>query len=132
GVNAYVESKTRAERRAWELMGEAGREADLATINPSAILGPLLDNDPGTSATLVQRLMNGSVPAAPRIPVVIVDVRDVAQAHADALTSAEAGGKRFPMGESTMFFKAVANILREAFPERARKIPGRELPDWVV
>ena len=56
GVNAYVESKTRAERRAWEIMKAAGREADLAVINPSGIFGPLLDEDPGTSAQMVDSL----------------------------------------------------------------------------
>lgn len=131
-INAYIESKTRAERRAWELMRAAGREADLVAINPGVIFGPLLDNDPGTSATLVQRLLNGSIPAAPRIPVVAVDVRDVAEAHVKALTTPEAGGKRFPMGEATLYFGEIAKILRAAFPERARKIPSFDLPDWAV
>jgi len=45
-VNAYTESKTRAERRAWAMMKAAGREGDLVSINPSGIYGPLLDDDP--------------------------------------------------------------------------------------
>src|SRR5690606_35058139 len=56
--NAYIESKTRAERRAWEIMDAAGRHTDLVVINPSVILGPLLDEDEGTSAVLIKRLMN--------------------------------------------------------------------------
>ena len=56
-VSAYVESKTRAERRAWELMKAAGRESDLAVINPAYIFGPLLDEDPGTSVGLIARLL---------------------------------------------------------------------------
>jgi nucleoside-diphosphate-sugar epimerase len=132
GGNAYTESKTRAERRAWEIMKEAGRERDLATINPSGILGPLLDEDPGTSATLVIRLMNGSAPALPRLAIVIVDVRDVAAAHVAALASPAAGGRRYPMGERPVFLKDAAEILRRRFPERASKIPRRELPNWVV
>lgn len=131
-VTPYTESKTRAERRAWEIMRAAGREKDLATINPSGIFGPLLDEDPGTSAILVQRLMNGSVPASPRMPLVAVDVRDVARAHLAAMTAPEAGGHRFPMGERTMFFSEVATVLRNAFPDYAKKIPKRELPDWMV
>lgn len=131
-VNPYIQSKTRAERRAWEIMAAAGREADFAVINPSVILGPLLDADPGTSAVVIQRLLNGSIPAAPRIPLVIVDVRDVAAAHVAAMTVPQAGGQRFPMGERTLYLREIAAILREAFPERARKIPRRELPDWVV
>ena len=131
-VGAYVESKTRAERRAWEIMRAAGREKDLATINPSVILGPLLDEDPGTSAGIVQRLMNGSIPASPRLAFSLVDVRDIAAAHLAAMTAPRAGGHRFPMAEGNMFFKDIAAVLREAFPERARKIPRLELPNWAV
>jgi nucleoside-diphosphate-sugar epimerase len=131
-VNAYIESKTRAERRAWQIMREAGREQDLAVINPSAILGPLLDEDPGTSAALVKRMLDGSVPATPRIAFVIVDVRDVADAHVSAMTDPEAGGKRFPLGERAMLMGDVAAIAREAAPQYASKIPRRTMPDWAV
>lgn len=131
-VNAYIESKTRAERRAWQIMREAGREQDLAVINPSAILGPLLDEDPGTSAALVKRLLDGSVPATPRIPFVIVDVRDVAEAHMRAMTDPAAGGRRFPIGERPMLMADVAAVAREAAPQYAAKIPRRSMPDWAV
>ena len=131
-VSFYGESKTLAERRAWEIMKAAGRESDLATINPAAILGPLLDEDPGTSAALVIRLLNGSIPAAPRIVFAIVDVRDVAAAHVAALTNPSARGRRFPMGERVMFIKEVADVLRQRFPDRAKKTPRFEMPDWAV
>lgn len=130
GVNAYIESKTLAERRAWEIMQAAGRERDLTTINPSAILGPLLDEDPGTSALMVKRLLDGSVPALPRIPFVIVDVRDIADAHVRAMTDAAAGGRRFPMGERAMLMAEVADIVRKAAP--GRKVPRLNMPDWAV
>lgn len=131
-VNAYIESKTRAERRAWEIMEAAGRRADLATVNPSGILGPLLDDDPGTSAALISRMLNGSIPAAPRMPFIIIDVRDVAEAHVAAMTSPQAGGQRFPMGERTLFLIEVADVLRRRFPERNGKIPRFSMPDWGV
>ncbi len=132
GCNAYIESKTRAERRAWEVMKAAGREADLAVINPSLILGPLLDEDSGTSGTLVKRLLGGGMPAAPRFVFAVTDVRDVAAAHVVALTSAAAGGRRFPIGERTLSFKECADILRRRFPAYAHKLPRFELPDWAV
>lgn len=128
GVNAYIESKTRAERRAWEIVASFGRREALATINPSAILGPLLDEDPGTSSLLIKRLLDGSVPALPRISFGIVDVRDVAEAHLRAMTAPDAGGLRFPMSEQTLFMADVANILREALPER--RVPRFSMPDW--
>ena len=116
GVNAYTESKTRAERRAWAIMKAAGREADLVSINPSGIYGPLLDEDPGTSVALIQRLLKGGLPAAPRFIFPIIDVRDVAAAHVAALTSASAGGQRIPMGEGAVSMMEVANIMRRRFP----------------
>jgi dihydroflavonol-4-reductase len=132
GCNAYVGSKTLAERRAWDIMKAAERPGDLATINPSAIFGPLLDDDPGTSAVLIQRMLNGSIPATPRIALVTIDVRDVADAHVAALTAPAAGGQRFPMGERTLYLGEMAQILRRALPDRARKVPRFGMPDWFV
>jgi nucleoside-diphosphate-sugar epimerase len=128
--NAYIESKTRAERRAWELVDEADKHDLLCTINPSVILGPLLDDDVGTSGMLIKRLMDGSIPASPRIPITCVDARDVAEAHVKAMTTPAAGGHRYPMGESMVFFIEAANILREAYP--SYRIPRFEIPDWLV
>lgn len=130
GVNAYIESKTLAEQRAWEIMRAAGREADLTTINPSAILGPLLDKDPGTSALMVKRLLDGSIPALPRVPFVIVDVRDIAEAHVKAMTDAASRGRRYPMGERSMLMGEVAEVVRRA--AAGRKVPRLPMPDWAV
>ena len=132
GVNAYVESKTLAEKEAWRIVDSAGRHDDLAVINPNAILGPLLDEDPGTSAALVLRLMSGSLPAAARIYFPVIDVRDVAEAHVKAMTAPEAGGHRYAMGDKTLSFLEFADTVRTAMPEFAPKLPKREVPDWIV
>jgi dihydroflavonol-4-reductase len=129
-VNAYIESKTRAERRAWEIMDGAGRHDDLATINPCAIFGPLLDDDPGTSATLVKRLLDGSLPAVPRLSLAFVDVRDVAAAHLAAMTDPRAGARRFPMSADSLMFIEAARLLRDRFP--GKRIPRIEMPDWAL
>ena len=131
-VSAYVESKTRAEREAWAIMEAAGRRQDLATINPTAILGPLLDDDPGTSNALVLRLLNGTVPAAPRISFGIVDVRDVAELPVKAMLTPGAGGQRYLASSGNLSFIEAARILRPVFPAYAGKIPRFELPDWMV
>lgn len=132
GVSAYVESKTRAEREAWTIMDRAGRHADLAVINPNYILGPLLDDDPGTSAALIARLMDGSLPMTARFYFPVVDARDVAEAQVKAMTAPEAGGHRFPMGSRPMAFVDVAEFLRGSMPEFASRLPRREAPDWLV
>ena len=131
-VTAYTESKTRAEREAWAIMEAAGRRNALAVVNPTAILGPLLDEDPGTSGILMLRILNGSVPAAPRISFGIVDVRDVAELQVKAMLTPEAGGQRFLATAGPLSFKQAADALRPAFPAYAGKLPRFELPDFVV
>ncbi len=131
-ISGYVESKTRAETAAWELMDKAGRRGDLATINPGAIFGPLLDDDAGTSVALLKRMFDGSLPATARIGLIVIDVRDVAAAHLAAMTEEGARGKRFPMGNGTFSMMEIANMLRSAVPDRAGKMPRFEVPDWVV
>lgn len=131
-VNAYVESKTRAEREAWAIAVRLGRTQDLVAVNPSAIFGPLLDSDPGTSVALVQQLINGGVPAAPRISLSMIDVRDVAAVHLAAMTVPEAGGRRFLTAGPSLSFLEMANVVRHDFPDLAGKLPRFEVPDWLV
>lgn len=133
GVNAYIESKTRAEKAAWAIAERLGRAKDLAVINPAAILGPLLDEDPGTSGALVQRLLNGSMPAAPNIAFAIIDVRDVAALQLAAMTKPEAGGRRFPAANDTYSLMQAANMVRDRLPPaNAAKLPKMQAPDWLV
>ncbi len=131
-INAYVRSKTLAERRAWEVMREAGRENDLAVINPSAIFGPLLGNDIGTSGLIIRRLLDGSMPATPRLSFLSVDVRDVAALHIAAMQIEAAGGQRFFTTSTPLGFPEMARLLRREFPEAARRAPILTIPDWLA
>ena len=131
-TGAYAESKLRAEKEAWSIVESFGARDRLATINPGAILGPILDDDPGTSGALILRLLDGSVPAAPRITFSIVDVRDVAAAQVAAMTSPAAAGKRHILSEREASIFELAQALRPHFPQLASRLPRFELPDWVV
>ncbi len=94
GLTPYVRSKTIAERAAWDLVRERGDEDRLAVVNPGAIIGPLLHDDMSYSVQSVERLLKG-MPGVPRLGFNFVDVRDVADLEIRAMTSPEAGGKRF-------------------------------------
>jgi nucleoside-diphosphate-sugar epimerase len=131
-VTTYSESKTRAELEAWAVMEAAGRRDALVAINPTVVLGPLLGRDIGTSAIAVQRLLNGTVPAAPRIYLNMIDVRDVADLHIKAMTAHEAGGQRFLASAGTMSIYEMGRMLASAYPHYARKVPHFEIPDWIV
>lgn len=131
-VNAYVRSKTLAERRAWELMSEAGRTDALTTINPGSIYGPLLGTDIGTSGLMIRRLLDGSVPALPRLTFPSIDVRDVAALHLAVMDIPAAGGQRVLASAGQLGMPEMARLLRKHFPEAARRVPRLTLPDWVA
>ena len=95
-------------------------------------MASLLDDDPGTSGLLVQRLLNGSLPAVARIFMIVVDVRDVAALHVRAMTDPSAMGRRLPAGNGTFSLKEIADVLRLAFPAYAGKLPRFDVPDWMV
>ena len=126
----YTRSKTIAERAAWNYANREGLE--LVTINPSAVLGPVMGGDFSASVEILTQLMSGKLPAAPRVGFVIVDVRDVAAAHVLAMTVPEAAGQRFLTGDRFLWFTQVADILRKEFPTYARKLPKGEMPDALV
>lgn len=129
---AYGQSKVLAEKRAWEMMIAADRRKDLVVVNPGNIMGPLLDNDAGTSGELIGRFIDGSTPATPHFALPVIDVRDLAEIEVKALTSDIAAGHRLLMGPESPSFHDVTVALREAIPERANKIPKRNAPDWLV
>jgi len=130
-LSPYVRSKTIAERAAWKLVEEEGGKQRLATINPGAILGPLLHRDPSFSLQTVQRLLKGT-PGVPRIGFSFVDVRDVADLHIKAMLAPEAGGERFIAVDEFLWLAEVAAILRRELGEDAKKVPTRKVPDLLV
>jgi dihydroflavonol-4-reductase len=127
----YVRSKTIAERAAWDHVRAAGAESRLATINPGAIIGPVLNDDHSFSLQSVKRLLDG-MPATPRLGFTFVDVRDVADLHIRALTDPAAGGERFLATDEFLWVGDVARILRERLGERAAKVPTRVAPNALV
>jgi nucleoside-diphosphate-sugar epimerase len=131
-VTAYIRSKTLAERRAWEIMRDAGRERDLVVVNPSAIYGPLLGDDIGTSGLIIQRLLSGSLPALPNLGFPSVDVRDVAALHLAALQIPAAGGQRFLASSRILALPEMARLLRMRFPEASRRVPRLTIPDGLA
>lgn len=132
GVGAYIKSKTIAERAArdWVAANAAGME--FCSVNPSAVLGPLLSQTFSTSIQLVQRLLDGSMPGTPRLGFAVVDVRDLADLHIRALETPGLDGERFIAAGPFLWMKDVAAILRDGLGPQARKVPKRSIPDVAV
>jgi len=132
-LTAYTKSKTLAERAAWEFIAREGGAVELAVVNPVAVCGPVLGEDFATSILIVQRMMDGSMPGFPRMSFGIVDVRDVADLHLKAMTHPAAKGQRFlAVAGDFVSLGEIARILKERMGTAAKKVPTRELPDWLV
>lgn len=132
-VSAYIRSKTLAERAAWAYVDGPGRGMELTTVNPVAILGPVPVAETSASIEMVRRLLDGRVPACPRLWFGVVDIRDVADLHLLALTHPAAAGERFlASGGPCLSVLDLATTLASAFPAYAGRLPTRVLPDWLV
>jgi dihydroflavonol-4-reductase len=131
-ISPYAISKTRAERAAWQFMETSGGETGLIAINPGLVFGPAHDRSVETSGEIISTLMKGRLPLVPRVGMTIVDVRDVAAAHIAALERPAVVGRRFITTAEGMRLLDIGNVLGEAFPDRRRRMPRGELPDFLV
>jgi dihydroflavonol-4-reductase len=131
-VSAYSKSKTIAERAGRDWMAEHGAGMEFCSVNPSAVLGPLLSDDFSPSIQFVQRLMDGSMPGCPRLGFAVVDVRDLADLHVKALETPGLDGERFIAAGKFLWMREVAAILRARLGPQAKRVPTRGIPDFVV
>ena len=101
GRVAYTKSKTLAERAALDFVKNEAPEIALTTINPVLVLGAPLDKNFGSSISLVERILNGKDPMLPDLKFAIVDVRDVATMHVDAIKNYSSKGERIIASSGT-------------------------------
>ena len=133
GLSVYEKSKTLAEKAAWDFIKNEGDGLEFATINPVAILGPSLNSHVSGSFHLLENLLSGSMKAIPNIPLNVVDVRDVADLHIRAMTTATANGQRFiASADGQISLQEIAYLLKNKKPEVSQKVSTRKLPNWVL
>jgi nucleoside-diphosphate-sugar epimerase len=132
-VAPYTKSKTLAERAAWDFIAKDGGGLELSVVNPVGVFGPVLGPDYSTSILIVQRLMDGALPGSPKLSFGVVDVRDVVDLHIRAMTLPAAKGERFlAVAGDFLWMREIARILKDRMGSDARRVPTRELPNWMV
>ena len=96
-------------------------------VRPGAGSG-LFDLDPARAAPDGRR--------DARLPTALfrrVDVRDVADLHMRAMTHPAARGERFlAVAGDFMWMVDIARVLKRRMGEAAKRVPTRQLPDWLV
>lgn len=128
----YEKSKTVAERAAWEWVRAHEDAPELVTVNPSFVFGPVLWSECSPSLEVIELLLSGRLPGIPDLHFGVVDVRDVAQAHYQAMTRPEAAGKRFICHAGSLSLKQIAEELHVLLEPRGIRVPTRRIPDWVI
>ena len=132
GVSDYFLSKTKAERAAWDFMKSKGLKNKLTSINPGGVFGDALDKKGGTSIEYVRQFMKGKFPGAPKFAVLISDVKDIAKAHVACIGNNKVGGRRLIVGKEVKKLVELSQLMAEAMPEYAKKLPKKELPNFMV
>lgn len=128
----YQRSKTLAELAAWDFIRKEGNGLEMAAVNPTAVLGPALGGDYSHSVRLIKNMLDGQ-PGVPKLNSGFVDVRDVAELHFLAMTTASANGERFlAIAGESLWIAEVARIMRRRMGPAAGKVSTRVLPNWLV
>jgi dihydroflavonol-4-reductase len=127
----YPRSKVLAERAAYshvERLPEDRRYV-LSTMNPAMVLGPLLNaSHDGTSPKLVGELISGRFPLYPDMYFGLVDVRDVASAHALALENEGVKGRHI-LNHRGVRMAEICSVLRAA---GFRRTPRFRMPSALM
>ncbi len=124
----YPLSKTLAERAAWARAETA--DYRLTTINPGLVLGPVfIKAHIRSSPNVLHDLLSGKFPLAPQFCFGIVDVRDVARAHVEALVRPDAQGRHILCNRG-MWMREIASMLRTEFP--TQEVPRFQMPNFAM
>ncbi|GHV46065.1 NAD-dependent epimerase [Spirochaetia bacterium] len=132
-LHPYQKSKTIAEKTAWDFIESEGGNLELSTVNPVAVMGPVLGPDYSHSNQIVRQMLEGKISACPKIDSCYVDVRDVADLHLLAMTHPKAKGERFlATSGNALSMLDVAKILKNRLGDDAKKVPAKEIPNWKL
>jgi len=112
----YPLSKTLAEKEAWKFVAENKPSFDLIVVNPTLVIGPLLQPSLNTSTGIYLEYLNGKKTEIPNSSMSFVDVRDVANAHLICFENAEASG-RYVCVTGPAPWSEWCEALRSAYPK---------------
>ena len=92
----------------------------------------IYDNKEKTSISYIKLFLQGKYPGAPNFGVLVSDIKDIVKAHVLSLTKPNVGGRRLIVGSEVKKMVEISKIMAEALPEYAKKLPKKELPNFLV
>mmetsp|Transcript_25143 Transcript_25143/g.31542 ORF Transcript_25143/g.31542 Transcript_25143/m.31542 type:complete len:247 (-) Transcript_25143:88-828(-) len=124
-MGVYPRSKLLAEKAAWDFHSALPCEEkfDLITLLPSKILGPALRTEASVSIDFCRKLLTGETTEVPYRCFPVVDVRDLAQAHLQAIKIEEAANQRFIVSTDAVWFEHMIAPVAERFCPESWPVP---------
>ncbi|KAG2666764.1 hypothetical protein I3760_15G079500 [Carya illinoinensis] len=108
----YAYAKTLAEKEAWRMARENGM--DLVVVNPSFVVGPLLQPQPTSSLLLILAIIKGARGEYPNMTVGFVHIDDAIAAHILAMEEKKASG-RLICSSSVAHWSQIIEMLRAKY-----------------
>ncbi|KAG0603573.1 hypothetical protein M758_10G103700 [Ceratodon purpureus] len=110
----YVLSKTLAELAAWDFVKE--HNLNMVAVNPTMVLGPLLQASMNSSNELLLEYLNGTSKSFPNLAVGWVGVEDVALAHLLVYENPKSEG-RYICNERVLHYGDFVSLLSKLYPQ---------------
>ncbi len=126
-LQGYPKSKFQAEKAAWEFYEKNKSKISIALVHPAMILGPSFVAHGGASEAVLGEIISGQFPGIFDVKLPVVDVRDAAQAHVNAMWSEGSKGKRHICCAASY---SLGEIIKAAKEEFSRF--GYEVKDGVI
>jgi len=130
-IDSYTKSKVCAELEAWKFVESTKHKNTfkLTVLIPSAVSGPMLTDDIGTSNQFILKLIDGSTKGIVNLNIAWIDVRDVAHAHIKALKLENLNGERLILCNKSLWVNEVVNLLKiEGF----KNLPKFKWPNFIL
>lgn len=120
----YAKSKVQAEKSAWTFYEKNKDKIQVTVVNPSLVLGPVFTQHGNSSETLIAEMMKGNFPGIPEKgnKINMVDVRDVAVAHVNAMWGQGTDGKRYICSGGKLGLGDIIGSLKKEFGGRGYRI----------
>jgi len=125
--DSFHKSKALAERAIWNFWSKNKENMEVVIINPGFTVGPVLTKSKSASIEMILKLITGKVPALPNFSFAMADVKDVAEAHVNALFAQNSNGKRYLIASQTSTFEKIASVIRAEFQPYGYNIPSKTI-----
>lgn len=132
-ITGIEKSKIFAERCAWFFTKENPETIQLTIINPGFMLGPCLqDHYEFSSGLFFKKFMDGRVTSLLKMHVPMVDVRDAALAHVQALWNPVTISHRYICVEGSHWFESFSGILSREFSPDGFAFPSKTISSFPL